>query len=268
MQENQVNVDKITFQSDSALVTLRDPGQPDRMITKRVAIEELLKALGSLNSYSKLEIPENCRGIWETRAFKYFLFIIPAHMGVTAVAWENQDTHNYGALDASTRYDEQDQNTRLMYAGKNGLKFFKTPFPDAAILVKLHKIGTHEYRFASMHAWALKSTKFTLANTPVYRWPFFNMYNDARVCIGNIPEEYQNAEAVASITKYLFIGIGNHDLDNTPYISESCAARVTSPFGAVKYLHEHNITSFPQDMLVHYHGSLLDLIEGLVANAH
>lgn len=268
MQENQVTVDKITFQNDSALVTLRDPEQPDKMITKRVSIEELLKALGSLNSYSRLEIPENCRGIWETRAFKYFLFIIPAHMGITAVAWENQDTQRYGNPEASTRYDEQDHNTRLMYAGNDGLKFFKTPFPDAAILVKLHKIGTREYSFESMHAWALKSTKFALANTAVYRWPFFNMFNDTRVCIGDIPREYQNVEAIASITKYLFIGIGNHDLDSTPYISRSCAAGVANSFEAVKYLHEHNITSFPQDMLIQYHRSLLELIESLVANGY
>lgn len=266
MQEKQVSVEKITFQNDSALVTLRDPSQSGSYINKRVSIEELLKALGSLSSYSKLEIPENCRGIWETRAFKYFLFFIPAHMGITAVEWKNLDTQRYGALDQSTSFSEQDDDTKRMYAAETGLRFFKTPFPHAAILVKFHKIGTREYSFESMYAWALKSTKFTLANTPVYRWPFFNMYSDTRVCIGDIPKEYQSVEAIASITKYLFIGVGNHDLDSTPYISSSCAAGVANPFEAVKYLDEHAITRFPQDMLVQYHGSLLDLIESLVAN--
>lgn len=266
-----MNIKTIEFQDNSALITMRDPDELTGFVRKRVSIDALLNSLGKINPSKATLIPPNCRGIWETKNNKYFLFIIPAHMGRTAVMWCKSDSENYGLPGSDTKLENQSEQIQSMYENteeSDYIRVFSTPFPDACVLIKMTKIGADKLAFNDIRAWSLKSTMFPLDKTTVYRWPFFNMYSDARVCIGDIPREYPNAESVASIINYLYIGIGNHDLEHTPYVIPGNKLGIRNSFQLVKYLDENKLTVFPKDLLCNFGTSIIETVENIVANGN
>lgn len=266
-----MNIKNIEFQENSAVVTMRDPDAISGVVRKRVSIDALIRSLGKISTSQSMIIPPNCRGIWETKSNKYFLFIIPAHMGRTAVCWFRSDTDNYGRPDNDTKLENQPPEIQEMYDGvqdEEYIRIFNTPFPDACVLIKMTKAGADKLIFNDIRAWSIKSTMLPLDKTPVYRWPFFNMYGDARVCIGEIPREYPNVESVASIINYLYIGIGNHDLDHTPYVDPNNKLGIKNSFQLVKYLEENKFTSFPKDLMCRFGTSVIETVENIVANGN
>ncbi len=266
-----MNIKMIEFQDNSVLVTMRDPDAITGMIRKRVSIDALIQSLGKISTSQSMLIPPNCRGIWETKTNKYFLFIIPAHMGRTAVQWYRGDTDKYGLPNTDTKLENQPEHIRDMYADAESsecIRVFNTPFPDACVLIKMTKSGTDKLAFNDIRAWSIKSTMLSLDKTAVYRWPFFNMYGDARVCIGDIPREYPNVESVASIINYLYIGIGNHDLDHTPYVDPNNKLGIKDSFQLVKYLDEKNLTAFPKELMCNFGMSVIETVENIVANGN
>lgn len=260
-----VNVKTIEFQENTAVITMRDPDSLGGETRKRVSIESLVSGLASINTCTKLLIPSNCRGIWEDRSGTYFLFIIPGHKGKCAVRWTRSDSESYGSPGADTRMREQPENIQTMYEELEGVKIFDIPFPTAAIFIRTTKSGS-SYVFNSMRAWALKSDRLPLDKTRIYNWPLFNMYSDARVCIGDIPKTYPTIDAVRSICNYLYIGVGNHDLDSTNYVKNNNALCVDSPFELVKKLHEDKFEVFPDEILKNFAPSLTETIESLIEN--
>lgn len=267
-----MNIKRIEFEDTSALITMRDSDEfTGSVIRKRVSIDALIQALGKISTSQSMLIPPNCRGIWETKTNKYFLFIIPAHMGKTAVMWYRADTDNYGAPDSSTKLENQPEQIQSMYEDAENsdyIRVFNTPFPDACVLIKMTKSGADKLVFNDIRAWAIKSTMLPLDRTAVYRWPFFNMYGDARVCIGDIPREYPNVESVASIINYLYIGVGNHDLDHTPYVIPDNKFGIRNSFQLVKYLEENKLTVFPRELLCNFGTSIIETVENIVANGN
>lgn len=262
-----MNIKSIEFQDNTAVVTMLSPERLNEVERKRVSIEALISSLGKISTYRSMIIPPNCRGIWETKTSTYFLFIIPGHMGKVVAEWYHRDTELYGRPGEDTKLSSQDEHIQTMYAEQedNGIRVFDVPFPNACVLLKMTKTGKG-FTFNTMRAWAIKSTMFPLDKTPLYRWPYFNMYNDARVCVGDIPTSYPNVDSVSSILNYLYIGVGNSDLSSTDYVRCEDTWQLHDSWEAIKKFHEAEIKEFPNTVLVNFSTSMLETIENIVAN--
>ena len=120
--------------------------------------------------------------------------------------------------------------------GKNGSVLWHSPSQERQMYFA-KKLGIHNGKakipatlwFANkerLSVFALTSDKRPTEKTPLYYAPFFNVYEDGSVCMGNVNVHIKNSASVEEFTKswedYFFNSYFSHLLDNYNPINGNC----------------------------------------------
>ncbi|MDQ6472716.1 PRTRC system protein B [Flavobacterium sp. LHD-80] len=108
----------------------------------------------------------------------------------------------------------------------------------------------------SLRVFALSSDRRPTANTPLYCAPFFNIYEDGRVCMGSVSIDIKNSASVEEFTRawedYFFNSYFSHLMGENSPVKGNCV-------GLWKELIATNRT-FPKEMLKKNNKTLKNLL--------
>ena len=230
--------------TDTATVTLTKNGVKQ---VKSVSALDLCNLFAQQSRSTNIVVPPGCRQVIENGNTVAYLFITPGYKGMSTLYWRDSDSKDHGTQSEYMPTDEVAE--RIGEYDSRNLRIFPTPFPPSAVLVRFNKNSNGALNFNNMWCWALKDINMPLDKMTVYRWPFTNIYGNHRVCIGDVPGRIDNIEAAASYVRYLYNGVGNHDLDsNTTYASGDFGlGRIKYPYEMITKIKE--LDSFPLDYL-------------------
>lgn len=195
-----------------AKATVLSKADDGTVSSKIVSVTQLCQALSSVNKSAKIVVPEGCRIVYEKRDMRMFVFIRPPFIGDAALRWGRGESERYGDF-ANLKPVEGSPYYRRDPADNRGLRVFKIPYPATAIAVVTKIMGNQQYAFRNMYCYTLTNYALPTARQSLFYWPFTNVYGDNHVCIGDIPNIYPTIESIASIPKFMFNGISNHDLE-------------------------------------------------------
>lgn len=252
-------MDKLSFDMRDN-VTLIKYTKPDGTTgTKSVSTADLCGVFTKQVRRSSIIVPPNCRQIIENGNKVTYVMITPPYNGKCALSWGSDDNSRYGRHDNAKLPKE--------YAGvydSSNVRVFNVPFPASAVAVQFVQ-AENKLSFRNMFAFALKDHNVPYELMEACYWPFTNMYSDNRVCIGSIPGSPPTIDAVSSYPRFLYSGLGNHDLDGHFRINERADSlgKFERPYAFITALHNQEV--FPTEYL-HSIGPLNSVVASTIAN--
>ena len=214
---------------------------------KTVSASDLCNLFAQQSRATNIVVPPGCRQVIENGNSIAYLFITPGYKGVAAVYWRDNDISEFGKLE---NYMPSEERADMFgdYDRKN-IRIFPIPFPASAVLVRFNKQSDGTLTFNNMWCWALKDINMPLEQLQAYRWPLTNIYGNHRVCIGEVPGRISHIDAAAAYVRYLYNGLGNHDLDsNATYASGDYGlGRIKYPYEMITKIKDTDV--FPVDYL-------------------
>lgn len=209
------------FKLENDISQVKFTNRDGTVTTRSVSTADLLALFANQAKSTDIVVPPGARQVIERDSHIAYLFITPSYKGNIQILWDSYDTKradNNSFKDYipkvcswSGNYDHSD------------IRVFPIPFPATAVLVDFIKGNNPNevLRFRKMWAWALRDTVTPYDSQIAYRWPFTNVYGHHAVCIGNVPSSIRNIDAAASYVRFLYNGLGNHDLDSNAKFSPS-----------------------------------------------
>lgn len=208
----------IEFKINNDIANVILKGSGGSITTRNVATSDLIALFANQQKSTDIIVPPGVRQIIEYNSQVAYLFMTPGYCGKMPLRWENHDKQCYGQFDQYIDETFGDKNED--YDPEN-IRVFPVPFPATAVLVSFIKSSKPgELKFKNMWAWALRDTITPYNQQVAYRWPFTNVFGHHRVCIGDVPSTIHNVEAAAAYVRYLYNGLGNHDLDSNASYSK------------------------------------------------
>lgn len=223
----------IKINGASSVLTYKD--QLGTIKKKTVKTEELCRQLGSFTQTTDVIVPHGCRQIKETNEYMVLAFINPEFVGDHLLKWGKQECEDFG-----------DPPAFIENIG-DSIKKFSVPYPPSCSIVVVSKRPDNCFNFINLYQYALDSYPLDMTKVKLYRWPFSNMYENGRCCIGNIVRTYTTIESLASIPTTIFHGVGNTDLSS---IRTSMSDGYRNGYEVVKSI--AGKTSFPKEVLYYY----------------
>lgn len=134
------------------------------------------------------------------------------------------------------------------------------PYPRGLTILRLRRSST-QYHLHDVYQFALAGPVNNLS-APLYYWPFSNMYEDGRVCIGETRRVFPTLESTAGFPQYIYIGTGNDDLSawNRHYKTKS-GDEITSALALIKSI--EGAPRFPADRLLTFNSTMGDCLKNL-----
>lgn len=223
----------IKINGASSVLTYKD--QLGTIKKKTVKTEELCRQLGSFTQTTDVIVPHGCRQIKETNEYMVLAFINPEFVGDHLLKWGSPEREEFG--------DPPDFIENM----GDSIKKFSVPYPPSCSIVVVAKQKDNRFNFVNLYQYALDSYPLDMTKVKLYRWPFSNMYENGRCCIGNIVKSYTTIESLASIPTTIFHGVGNTDLSS---VRTSKVAGYRNGYEVVKSI--AGKTSFPKEVLDYY----------------
>lgn len=89
----------------------------------------------------------------------------------------------------------------------------QVPYPRGLTVLTLSR-NSAGYHFSHMHQFALKGPLRSM-DDDLYYWPYPNMFEDCKMCIGSkIIKDYPTLAATSGFPQYVYEGINNNDLSH------------------------------------------------------
>lgn len=220
---------------------------PDGTVqTKTVATQDLCSVFTKQVRKSSIVVPPGCRQIIEDGNKVSYVMITPPFIGQCALRWSSDDQGRYQAPDNTKLPPE----LKSVYS-ESSVRVFKVPFPASAVVAQFVRgSDSGKLNFKNMFAYAIVDHNVPYANMIAAHWPFTNMYSDCRVCIGSVPGQVLNIDEVGAYPRYLYSGLGNHDLDSHFRINHDTTLELgasQTPYEFIKNL--HGLHSMPREVL-------------------
>lgn len=235
----------LEFNMKENISTVKFVNSDGTVQTKTVATQDLCSVFTKQVRKSSIVVPPGCRQIIEDGNKVSYVIITPPFIGQCALRWTDDDQARYKAPD----------NTKLppelkgVYS-ESRVRVFKVPFPASAVVVQLVRSSEGKLNFRNIFAFAIVDHNVPYANMIAAHWPFTNMYSDCRVCIGSVPGQITNIDEVGAYPRYLYSGLGNHDLDSHFRINHESTLELSAsetPYQFIKNL--HGSPSMPREIL-------------------
>ena len=125
--------------------------------------------------------------------------------------------------------------------------------PMAMTIIEFVETNSKRLQFRRFYQFALKSPFFGL-ETPLFMWPFTNVYDDGSCCLGgiNIPEYPSITETVSAVNLF-HQGTYNNDMTNNrinTYNPPGGGVSITTPQALWRHLQDNdNPKAFPYSVL-------------------
>ena len=225
--------------------TIRFTNPDGTVQTKTVSTADLCGVFTKQIRRNNIVVPPGCRHIIEDGNKISYVMITPPYLGQCALRWTSDDQARFKAPDDT----KPPRELEGVYAEK-GIRIFQVPFPASAVVTQFVKNSDGKLNFRNMFAYAIVDHNVPYNRMIAANWPFTNMYSDCRVCIGSIPGQINHIDEVGSYPRFLYSGLGNHDLDSHFKINNDVnhpLANCKSPYEFISNLHGYK--AFPTEVL-------------------
>ena len=235
----------LEFSMKDNVSTVRFVNQDGTVQTKNVSTADLCAVFTKQIRRNNMLIPPGCRQIIEDGNKVSYVMVTPPYIGNCALRWSSDDQSRYRAPEDSRMPEE----LRGVYS-ENHIRVFKVPVPASAVVVQFVRASDGKLNFKNMFAYAIVDHNVPYQNMIAAHWPFTNMYSDCRVCIGNVPGQVPTVDAIGAYPRYLYSGLGNHDLDGHFRINNDAILEIAQSKSAYEFISKlHNMQVFPREVL-------------------
>lgn len=235
----------LEFNMKDNISTVKFTNADGTVQTKTVSTQDLCSVFTKQVRKSSIVVPPGCRQIIEDGNKVSYVLITPPFVGQCALRWTADDQARYHAPDSTKLPPE----LKGVYS-EDRVRVFKVPFPASAVVVQLVRSSEGKLNFRNIFAFAILDHNVPYSNMVAAHWPFTNMYSDCRVCIGSVPGQVLNIDEVGAYPRYLYSGLGNHDLDSHFRINHDSPLELSAsetPYEFIKNL--HGLPNMPREIL-------------------
>ena len=234
---------KLIAEIDGIIAAIKYARQDGRMVAKSIPVDSLCNALSSkVTGASELVIfPQNMR------------------------------FHGRVGSRAIVGFEEPETVRNITYIGTSGrdqvTNNWKVRMPMSMTIVEfLENDGNKELMFRRLYQFALKAPFFGL-ETPLFMWPFNNVYDDGACCLGSVHiPNYSDIKETASVLNIFHQGTYNGDMSHErirTFDPPTGGASIVRPYELWRYLQDDESPKpFPYSVL-----RPLSTVRALLSNA-